>query len=526
MFPQQESSSLNSVTTTITSTPGEWTRHECNGRGSHFQSKDDTNVMYVVGTIAQANTTTSSAEPAATLAPGTLIDVGPYSCTRSTNLGLLLDVISSNLYTTQTNVNATLKYLIFNLHEATAAGSASVNLTDARLPQGDAHLGAIFNSPTANLSSFLYTPADLASQREDLNASFSWFGVNPSREPLPGYFDTEQRRGNAMTPNGWPAESFVELTQAKRLLVGLGTVDAELKGYNHSADAGAIFGPGYLEAITSVDITRNGVITDGCFFGPQDTAVSSANNSWAFVDLNQNRIASLSLGSQLAARLTRCGITPLLNSTLGGVTADKDWRPYEGFIQNTIWSWAEGQPWNSTDPNAEDPGLSNRCAVLNGASGRWQTENCGASHHSACRSPGQPYIWSIGRVDATYDEAGFSCKDESQFDAPRTALENRYLLQAWRNAINDRNLQDDKLLWVNFNDLDAKACWVIGQNATCPYLQDMNRERIVIVPTVAGIVVFVLAALTVFIKCASNRQNTKRRRKRMDDGWEYEGVPS
>ena len=86
---------------------------------------------------------------------------------------------------------------------------------------------------------------------------------------------------------------------------------------------------------------------------------------------------------------------------------------------------------------------------------------------------------------------------------------------------------EDELLWVDFNDLDIEDCWVIGQNSTCPYQdQKVGQGREVVVPTVAAVVVFVLAILTVFIKCAANRRNTRRRRKRVDDGWDYEGVPS
>jgi hypothetical protein len=50
------------------------------------------------------------------------------------------------------------------------------------------------------------------------------------------------------------------------------------------------------------------------------------------------------------------------------------------------------------------------------------------------------------------------------------------------------------------------------------------------VPTVAAIIVLVVSALTVFVKCAGNRKvrkrNKNRRRIRADNGFVYEGVPS
>lgn len=72
-------------------------------------------------------------------------------------------------------------------------------------------------------------------------------------------------------------------------------------------------------------------------------------------------------------------------------------------------------------------------------------------------------------------------------------------------------------------------CWVEGVNSTCPYVSrtDTNKVRIVVVPTVAAVAIFLLAALTFFVKCAANRREDKRgRRRRNVGGWEYEGVPS
>ena len=68
-----------------------------------------------------------------------------------------------------------------------------------------------------------------------------------------------------------------------------------------------------------------------------------------------------------------------------------------------------------------------------------------------------------------------------------------------------------------------------GINGTCPYQarSDQNKTRVVVVPTVAAVIIFVLAALTFFVKCAANRREGKRgRRRRQLGGWEYEGVPS
>jgi hypothetical protein len=83
-------------------------------------------------------------------------------------------------------------------------------------------------------------------------------------------------------------------------------------------------------------------------------------------------------------------------------------------------------------------------------------------------------------------------------------------------------------IWANFNSLDVQACWVTGgPNATCPYYEDEDADerRQIVIPTVAAIIVLIITALTLFVKCNANRRNS-RRKKRVIEGWEYEGVPS
>jgi len=95
--------------------------------------------------------------------------------------------------------------------------------------------------------------------------------------------------------------------------------------------------------------------------------------------------------------------------------------------------------------------------------------------------------------------------------------------------MSDNPGSDTTRFWINFNSLDLESCWVVGVNATCPYQEDdaADLTRTVVVPTVAAVIIFVLAVLTFFVKCAANRQYSRRRRRRkMDDGWDYEGVPS
>jgi hypothetical protein len=154
--------------------------------------------------------------------------------------------------------------------------------------------------------------------------------------------------------------------------------------------------------------------------------------------------------------------------------------------------------------------------------GRWRVGNCTERRRVACHLPSEPYNWQISTDTTDYNGADKACKSPYEFSIPHTALENAHLLAALRATNDDR-------VFLNMNSRNVQDCWVIGTNGTCPYLtnEDTDRTRIVVVPTVAAVIIFVLAAFTFFVKCAANRRENKRgRRRKMLGGWEYEGVPS
>lgn len=433
-------------------------------------------------------------------------------------------MLSGHLDSTQNNLNATLKYFLLNMHSAAPAsdptGSGQAPPPD-NLPHGQNALSAILS---LQVSDYLYTPSELLGERSDLNVTTSWFGNLRRFQPDPSYFRVYKTGDHFATHDGWPSESYVEMDLAKRLFVGYGRVDPQLQNYNFSADASTIFERGYLQREIPTTLDTAGHIGSDCFYNAGIYSVGNVNNSWA---TSAESVSGLPLDLILngASDLTACGISPILNETLKNMTADQDFSPYKNYVQNTIWSWAPSQPQNASHHDDDSPSTDHRCAVLNATSGYWQTENCAQSHYSACRLPGELYEWVISSFPASYQKANLPCTDGTEFIVPRTALENTYLAHKWRNTVANQQL-NDPLLWINFNDLDAASCWVIGQNTTCPYIKGQSHEREVLVPTIAAIVVFVLAALTIFVKCAANRQQSKRRRRRGDGGWDYEGVPS
>ena len=166
--------------------------------------------------------------------------------------------------------------------------------------------------------------------------------------------------------------------------------------------------------------------------------------------------------------------------------------------------------------------------------GRWRVANCTDVRHAACRVGSLPFTWELSPT--VHDYAGAysdACQGDTSLGVPRTGLENTYLhrfLQNQSTELLDPSSDDPAMreVWIDFNSRDIASCWVSGgPEAECPYASDPQQleRRTVLVAAVAGIVICVIAALTLFVKCNANRRNS-RRRNRIMQGWEYEGVPS
>ncbi|KAK3640596.1 Maintenance of telomere capping protein 6 [Elasticomyces elasticus] len=484
------------------------------------------------GTIITSNSGTSGSTGASAPSPSSLnnvlIEAGNFSCTTTTNLDQFTSVLSAYLQNTETDLNATTRYVILNLHAAAPAsdpaGSPMEPSAD-EMPRESTLLSSILKS---NNSAFLFTPTELAEERGELNGTGNWFGGRSNLQPDPAYFTiTERTIGNSglATLDGWPSEGFLELQRAKRLVVGFGEIQPQMAAYNLSGDAPFIFPPGYLQKNSPQLTIKGGEVTSGCFFKPgEETVSSSTNSSWSVAVIDDATQESDVL--TLVQNLTSCGISPFLNRTLNNTDAATDYKPYQAFANAAKWAWADGEPRNNSVSNGE--GVEYSCAALNATVARWQAVDCAGTHYAACRVGDTPYRWAISSQQGHYANVDEGCPDNSTFAVPRTALENTYLIAAWRQHLSAHSDLRDDMLWLDFNDIGTDACWVIGQNGTCPYLpsQSSVKGREIIVPTVAAVLVFVLAALTMFIKCAANRQKSRSKKRRGDNGWDYEGVPS
>ena len=492
-----------------------------------------------------------------------LFTVGPYVCSRAADITLILGVLTDYVRTTNYILAANFKQIIIDLHSASPSYNPlepALQPVDSKLPNSSSLLGSIFE---ANLSSSLYSPLSLFGQRANLNSS--WSHAPPQDAPDDAYFtNVTENNGNSSSPDGWPSEGYLEFSQQSRLLLGFGSVDPQLSKYDFNSDGKYIFGSSFTSQEILATLASDGSVTNGCVFNPSTSSLSSVNSSWVYGPIAGTTFPNLgtsnsTLAVQAAESFTECGISPYLNTTIDNVTANVDAAPYLEFALASVWSWAPGQPLNdsyannATFPKTDDdndPATDFRCAYLNATSsdsvvytteassasnqaltlGRWAVTFCQNRLPAACRDNNNPYAWFISSSRGRYSDVNDDCPNNSSFAVPRTALENRYLVLAAQDhfSTSSGGFEDNTkgLVWINFNSLNFESCWVSGINSTCPYTNNESQnEGQVVVPTVAALAIIVLAVLTILAKCGVNRRKSRKRR-RIRDGWEYEGVPS
>ncbi|KAB2578074.1 C-type lectin-like protein [Lasiodiplodia theobromae] len=482
--------------------------------------------------------TRSSTASSAQASPTSVFQASPYTCSASLNVSTIASLFADYLDDTADTINASLIYLIFNIHAAASNSSSSVAATAPAHRQMPTANTTLSNVLSADLASYLYTPGQLQGDRENLNAT--WFNNDVTTDqaliPALRYLDTVRDDNDIMsTVDGWPGEGVLEFgPDHYRLLTSFGRIDPQMEAYDIKADDGIIFPKGTFESIQNIALSDSGNVTTGCFFDESvDYLTGSTNSSWA---MSANFPAEGSMPAQYytsspsVSNITACGISPLLNQSLSE-TADVSYEPYQAMVYSSIWSWADNEPRNVT--NNVDNAVYLRCATMRASThGRWVLTDCTEQHNAACRVRGDaPFQWRISDPAESYTDSKSICPENTAFDAPRTALENSYLFAALqaRARENPGDFGADAAVWVNFNSLQVTDCWVVGVDENCPYdlASTQDENRLVIVPTVAAVIVFVCAVLTVFVKCAGNRQSSRKiRKRRLQEGWEYEGVPS
>lgn len=467
-----------------------------------------------------------------------LYQLGPYLCSQDLDVSALVDVLRGYFENTTSHLSVYLEFIIFNLHAAagvSAPDQPAATVSGSELPEDSERLGRLLDG---SLGDYIYGPDQLEYERSNLNNS--WYRVVHGYEPITEYFTiNENSMGQQSTPDGWPCSKYVQLARARRVFFGYGEVDPQLGAYDLASD-NVLFAPSYLTHFVNVSSATNGSLGDGCLYDPKAYQVSQVNSSWAQstsipTPSTADETASLGGISNMVTNLTACGLSPLLNDTLFGVTAGTDVDPYRNISLSSSWAWAAGQPADSDSGSADDP--RERCAVIDlSTGGHWQAIGCSETRRAICRVQGLPFTWRLSTERPSYADASKVCPENTSFSVPRTGLENTYLyryllsLQSGTNNSVDPGSADPDMrqVWLDLNSLDIASCWVSGgPDASCPYASNPQQleRRTVLVATIWAVVICVVAALTLFVKCNANRRNS-RRGKRIIQGWEYEGVPS
>ncbi|KAL2431780.1 hypothetical protein ABEF95_013809 [Exophiala dermatitidis] len=481
--------------------------------------------------VSTSSSTTTTAAPVSTttgVSGTTLLELGPYKCSLELNLDSILSLYDDYFDQTSTTISARLHYLIINIHAAapfTAPLDPAQNPMQSRLPRTEELIGSQFKSKFPDA---LFTPRLLEEDRHDLNRS--WLRGDFASKTDTSYFSTSTEGDGSITQNGWPGEEWILLTDGRRILVSWGDVDPQMDGYNFSSDSQNVFDAWSIE---TKEGNGTGNSTANCFYQPGETTVSQVNSSWATTTINGTNIDTL---TNLAQNLTFCGISPILNATVGDSAVQHNLDLYQKFAQSATFGWASGEPLNVSKPSLNISGSADnyRCAVIDSTSGylgRWRVEDCSKKRRVACRIASEPYAWRLSTFTVPFSAASDACPEHTTFGLPRTGLENTYLYRHILNVTSTGDDDADSILsgtWINFNSLDQVNCWTAdGPNATCPYAghEEQDQQRQVLIPTIAALIVLVLTVLTLLVKCNQHRRSSRARR-RGDDGWEYEGVPS
>ena len=218
-------------------------------------------------TRSTATSTSDVAIPTSTGATGgTLLQLGPYSCSLDLNIGSIISLYDDYLSSTADTISARLHYLDINLHPAapfTDPSAPAQTPMQGRLPSGDELIGAQFQN---QITRELYTPQNLQEDRTNLNRS--WFRDYYRIGTDTTYFHIVKTGQDEVlsTPDGWPGEAWVLLTDSRRLLLSWGEIEPQIAKYDFHADSSIVFDAGERTSSPPVEWSGSGDITSGCYY--------------------------------------------------------------------------------------------------------------------------------------------------------------------------------------------------------------------------------------------------------------------
>ncbi|GAB5588120.1 Maintenance of telomere capping protein 6 [Umbelopsis nana] len=118
--------------------------------------------------------------------------------------------------------------------------------------------------------------------------------------------------------------------------------------------------------------------------------------------------------------------------------------------------------------------------------------------------------WTLTNAYYSYDRAEAACPSQYQFDAPRTAQQNRMLFltigKATRSTATSSKVQSiaDQQVWIDLNNAGGQDCWVVGKNSTCWWANGYSQEFTGLIHTsvVGGVIILIFVSLFIWVKCS------------------------
>jgi len=464
------------------------------------------------------------------------VTVSSYTCTpwiTFRHFMQSIDVYLNSVDPLTNSEHTDLVFLILNLH--------SLNSTSTQTPPSvntnSTWIGNMSNNQSLSLwetidstvgksllrTSKVYTPQNLTSDRANLTASFNTTG-------MPYYIAQTNADTHTLTTNtGWPPWLYLIQKQIQ-LLVGFGdNFLPSNTNYNVADDGNFIFDQSALNGgslMSTINVTsmastgwtncsvpggNNFMVPSGNetteLVGGVVTGGNQVSWSWAYMTdqgspfdyYSGNNASSCGYSPYFTGSTYQSTDYPVLPNASSSLTNP---------IVSTIWSWDIGQPPYPSSNSGNGSGLL--CAAMQTVNGRWKASDCAQLYRVACRSLQDPDTWTLTNGYYSYDRAEAACPSQYQFDAPRTAQQNRMLFLTIRKATQSTATSSkvqsiaDQQVWIDLNNAGGQDCWVVGKNSTCWWANGYSQEFTGLIHTsvVGGVIILIFVSLFIWVKCS------------------------
>ncbi|CAL9737004.1 maintenance of telomere capping protein 6 [Monosporozyma servazzii] len=232
-----------------------------------------------------------------------------------------------------------------------------------------------------------------------------------------------------------------------------------------------------------------------------------------------------------------CGLSPIISNyyDISNVTDI-----VKLISPSIVWAWEENEPRlsNSKLVVGKDSIQAYNCAKVKYISANsslsWSVGNCYNKKVGLCKKSESESEnnWLVTNTEDSFfdfnDLQEEACPEGYRFAMPPTPLDGLSLAQYLDKSI--YSASEDTEIWINLNSIMVSNCWVIGENATCPYRKEVStRNFLQMVSPVSIMSLFLLVGVFYFslltIPIHDNRKNWRKIVNQVSKN-EFEGVPS